>query len=125
MAEKKRDRDGIFTRKGSFYISYTDARGRRVQRKLKGVVSRTKAKELRNAELARVEKARTLGYAEPTKDTFTEILPRYLKHQEARLTPKAYQRSKGILETHLKSSFGTMPLASIRRQDVQRYITQR
>jgi integrase len=125
MAEKKRDRDGIFTRKGSFYISFTDARGRRVQRKLKGVVSRTKAKELRNAELARVEKARTLGYAEPTKDTFAEILPRYLKHQEARLTPKAYQRSKGILETHLKSSFGTMPLASIRRQDVQRYITQR
>jgi hypothetical protein len=79
MAEKKkRDRDGICIRKGSYYISFSDAAGRRVQRQLKGVVSLTKARELRNAELARVEKARTLGYAEPTKDTFAEIIPRYL-----------------------------------------------
>lgn len=125
MAAKKNDRDGIFTRNGNFYISYTEANGKRVQRKLKGVVSRTKAKELRNAELARVEKARTLGYAPPTRDTFTEIIPRYLQHQEARLTPKAYERSRGIVETHLKASFGTMPLADIRRQDVQKYITRR
>jgi integrase len=125
MADKKRDRDGIFTRKGSFYISYTDARGRRVQRKLKGVVSRTKAKEMRNAELAKVEKARTLGYTEPTKDTFAEVIPRYLKHQKARVTPEVYERTRGIVETHLKASFGTMRLASIRRQDVQKYITDR
>ena len=125
MTPKKRDRDGIFMRKGSFYISFTEVSGRRVQRKLKGVISRTKAKELRNAELARVEKARTLGYVEPTKDAFAAIIPRYLKHQEARLTPAAYERSRGIVETHLSAFFGTMQLASIRRQDVQKYITHR
>lgn len=126
MAEKKkRDRDGICIRKGSYYISFSDAAGRRVQRQLKGVVSLTKARELRNAELARVEKARTLGYAEPTKDTFAEIIPRYLKHQEARLTDESYERTRGIIEKHLKSFFGTMPLPSIRRQDVQKYITKR
>ena len=75
--------------------------------------------------MARVEKARTLGYAEPTKDTFAEIIPRYLKHQEARLTDESYERTRGIIEKHLKSFFGTMPLPSIRRQDVQKYITKR
>src|SRR5947207_661998 len=124
MARKK-DRDGVFQRKGAFWISYNDAQGRRHQRKLKGVISLTKARELRNAELARAEKSRTLGYTEPTKDTFAEIIPRYLKHQEARLTPRAYERSRGIVEEHLKASFGNMRLAEIRRADVQRYITER
>src|SRR5690349_5501025 len=125
MASKRKDRDGIFTRKGSFYISFTNAQGQRKQRKLKGVISLTKARDLRNAELARVEKARVLGYTEPTKDTLAEIVPRYLRHQEARLTPRAYERSRGIVEDHLQSFFGTMRLADIRRADVQRYITER
>ncbi len=52
-------------------------------------------------------------------DTFAEIIPRYLKHQEARLTDESYERTRGIIEKHLKSFFGTTPLPSIRRQDVQ------
>ncbi len=125
MARKKPDRDGVFTRKGAFYISFTDTQGRRRQRKLKGVVSLTRAKELRNAELANVQKARALGYAEPTKDTFAEIISRYLQHQKARLTPRAYERSRGIVEQHLNSFFGPMRLSDIRRADIQKYITDR
>lgn len=124
MARKK-DRDGVFTRKGAYWISFTDAQGRRKQRKLPGVISVTKAKELRNAELARVQKARTLGYSEPTRDTFAEIIPRYLQHQKARLTPRAYERSRGIVEEHLQSFFGPMRLSDIRRADIQKYITER
>jgi hypothetical protein len=100
MAQKKRDRDGIFKRKGAYWISFSDSKGQRHQRKLQGVISLTKAKELRNAELLKVERARTLGYTEPTKDTFAEIVSRYLKHQAARLTPRSYERSRGIVEDH-------------------------
>jgi integrase len=120
---KVRDRDGVFVRQGSFYISFID--GRRRQRKLKGAYTLTQARALRAAERQKVEKAQTFGYAPPTKETFAEIVPRYLNHQESRLSPAAYRRSQGIIETHLKSGFGQRRLAEIRRVDVQKYITGR
>jgi integrase len=122
---KVRDRDGVFIRKGSYYISFIDAQGCRRQRKLKGAYTLTQARALRAAEQQRVEKAQTLGYVPPTKATFTEIVPRYLNHQKARITPAAYRRSQGIIESHLKGAFGQRRLADIRRVDVQRYITER
>jgi integrase len=60
-----------------------------------------------------------------SRDTFAEFSPRYLKHQKARLTPKAYERSRGISETHLRQAFGSSRLAEVRRGDVQRYVTER
>src|SRR5271157_1125982 len=122
---KVRDRDGVFVRQGSFYISFIDAQGCRQQRKLKGAYTLTQARDLRAAERQKVEKAQTLGYAPPTKETFAEIVHRYLNHQKSRLTPAAYRRSQGIIETHLKSEFGQRRLAGIRRIDVQKYITER
>jgi len=125
MKTKRHDRDGVFTRKGAYWISFTDAQGRRKQRKLKGVISITVAKALRARELENVEKARTLGYTPPSKDTFAEFVSRYLKHQNARLTDAAYERTRGIVEDHLKPVFGTMQLSLIRRLDVQKFLTAR
>ena len=121
---KKNDRDGIFMRRGCYWISFVDAQGRRKQRKV-AAYTLTQARELRNAELHRVEKARVLGYAPPGKETFEQIMPRYLAHQRARLTAAAYTRSRGIVEGHLKDAFGPVRLADIRRGDVQKYITER
>jgi integrase len=122
---KVRDRDGVFMRDGSYYISFMDAQGRRKQRKLKGAHTLTQARRLRGIELESVEKARVLGYAPPCKESFAEIIKRYLVHQKARLTPKAYERTHGVVEGHLKAFFGVLKLANIRRVDVQKYITQR
>ena len=125
MKVKKRDRDGVFTRKGNYWISFTDAQGRRKQRKLKGVHSLTTAKTLRAKELENAEKARLLGYSPPTKDTFAQFVPRYLEHQKARLTPAAYERTRGIVEDHLQPLFGGMQLSLIRKRDAQSYLTAR
>ena len=125
MKTKRQDRDGVFMRRGSYYISFIDAQGRRKQRKLKGVVSLTRAKSLRAKELENAEKARLLGYTPPTKDTFAEFVPRYLRHQEARLTSTAYERTRGIVEVHLKPAFGTMQLSLMRKRDVEGYLTSR
>jgi integrase len=122
---KKRDRDGIFQRNGAYYISFIDAQGRRRQKKAKGAHTLTQARNRRAEALRNVEKAEMFGLAPPGKETFTEIIKRYLSHQEARLTPRAYERSRGIVEKHLKSAFGTTPLAKIRRADIQRYVTER
>ncbi len=123
---KTKNRDGIYTRKDrpGFWASWIDASGKRRQRKL---VAHTlqQARTLLNAEKARVEKTVTLGYAPPSAETFEAVSKRFLKHQEARLTPRAYTRESGIMEAHLKPFFSTGKLADIRRVDVQKYITHR
>jgi integrase len=83
------------------------------------------ARTLLNAERARVERTRTLGYVPPTKETLAAIIPRYLQHQKARISRKGYERVRGIVETHLKLAFGPMRLSDIRRVDIQKYITER
>jgi integrase len=117
-------RDGVFVRKGDFYISYIDGKGRRVQRKT-NAPTLAQARTLRAAEVLKVEEGRVLGYTPPSELPFLEVMPRYLKHQKARLTAAAYERTEGIVETHLKDSFGQVRLADIRRGDVQKYVTDR
>jgi integrase len=123
---KTKNRDGVYTRKDrpGFWGSWIDASGKRRQRKF---VANTlqQARTLLNAEKARVEKTVTLGYAPPSAESFEAVSKRFLKHQEARLTPRAYTRESGIMETHLKPFFLARKLADIRRVDVQRFITHR
>lgn len=126
MARKSAQaRDGIYQRqdRAGFWISWTDAQGRRRYRKT-DAQNITQARQIRAAELLRVEQARILGFSPPGEETFAEVASRYLQYQKARLTPKAYEREQSIIDTHLKPFFNC-PLASIRRQDAQRYITQR
>jgi integrase len=82
------------------------------------------ARKARAAELVRVEQAKCLGFAPPGKEIFSEVGERFLAHQKARLTDRAYEREKGIVNEHL-SKFFTGQLASIRRVDAQRYVTKR
>lgn len=126
MARKSAQvRDGIFERKdrSGLWISWTDAQGRRRYRKT-DAQNITQARQIRAAELLRVEKARILGFSPPGEETFAEVAARYLQYQKARLTLKAYEREQSIMYKHLMPFFNC-PLAGIRRQDVQRYVTQR
>lgn len=122
----KSDRDGVQWRKdrGAFYGSWTDLSGHRRKRKLEASTL-TQARTLISAEKMRVEKARTLGYVPPGNETLAEIMPRYLKHQKARITPQAYERTRGIVEGHLQQAFGSTRLANIRKMNIQHYITKR
>lgn len=124
---KTRDRDGIYQRKDrtGFWASWVDASGKRRQRKLKAPTLQ-QARTLLNAEKARVEKTTTLGYAPPSSESLGSVSKRFLKHQKARLTPAGYEREEGILTSHIEPFFGgNTKLASIRRADVQKFITHR
>jgi integrase len=83
------------------------------------------ARTLVAAEKVRVDEQRTKGYSAPTKDTFASLLPRYLKHQKPRLSERSYQRTSGIVENQLRPVFGAMHVGSIRRADLQQYVTER
>jgi integrase len=74
--------------------------------------------------LVKAEQSRVLGFSPPGDETFREIAASFLSHQKVRLTPKAYEREKGIVEKNL-SSFFTGKLSAIRRVDIQRYVTKR
>jgi len=120
-----KDSDGVYTRKDrpGYWMHWRDAQGRRRWRKL-NVRTLRQARSARAAELVRVEQARCLGFAPPGQETFSDTATRFLAHQKARLTTKAYQRESGIVSNHL-SQFFPGRLASIRRVDIQRYVTKR
>jgi integrase len=118
-------RDGIYQRKDrpGYWISWMDAQGRRRYRKT-DAGTLAEARAARAAELVRVEQARILGFTPPGDDTFEELATRYLAHQLVRLTAKSYEREKLIVENHLKPAF-KRAVKSIRKVDVQRYVTER
>jgi integrase len=118
-------RDGVYERpdRKGFWISWTDAQGRRRCRKT-DAANITQAKQIRAAEMLRVEQTRILGHNPPGEETFKEVAESYLKYQRARVTPKSYEREEGILRTHL-AQFNSLKLSSIRKADIQRYVTER
>jgi integrase len=122
---KRGKRDGVYERKDrpGFWISWTDAQGRRRRRKTDAQF-KDQAKLALSAELVKVEQSKVLGFTPPGEDTFTEVAQRYLAHQKARITANAYDREKGIVEGHLIPFFSGK-LAAIRRVDIQRYVTKR
>ena len=84
---RERGRDGIYMRNGHYCISFIDAQGRRRQRKTNAHTLQ-QARAIRAQMLQEAEKQRILGYAPPSRDTFAEFVPRYLRHQKARITPR-------------------------------------
>lgn len=122
---KRAKRDGIYTRKDrpGLWISWIDAQGRRRRRKT-DAGNTHQAKSALSAELVRVEQSKVLGFAPPGEETFSDIAQRFLIHQKARLTEKAYEREKGIVEGHLIPFFACK-LSAVRRVDIQRYVTKR
>lgn len=122
---RKTLKDGVYTRKdrGGYWISWTDAQGRRRYRKT-SAESLVQARKILAAERIRVEQAKVIGFAPPGEEMFEEVAKRFLAHQKARLTPKAYERESSIINGHL-TPFFNMRIAAIRRADVQRYVTKR
>lgn len=121
----KRDQDGIYTRKDrdGFWMSYIDANGRRRQKRLQAT-TKAEAKRMRSSILARVQKMTVLGVAEASDENFEVLAKRFLNHQQPRLSVRSWEREKGIVEHHLMPFFAGK-LASIRRERVQAYVTQR
>jgi len=122
---KRAKRDGIYKRKDrpGFWISWIDAQGRRRRRKTDAQTAH-QARSALSAELIKVEQSRVIGFTPPGEETFATVAQRFLSHQKVRLTPKAYEREKGIVEGHL-TPFFACKLSAIRRVDVQRYVTKR
>lgn len=130
---KTKDRDGIYQRKdrpGTWWGSWIDAQGRRVQRKF-NVYTLEQARAALSAEKLKVEEQIRFGRPLPSEDSFETFANEFLKMQERRISSRVlrgkisqaeYARQKGIVETKLIPFFGSMKLATIRRADVVKYI---
>lgn len=117
--------DGVIKRPGreGWYITYYDQHGQRKQVKV-DAKTRNEARKLRASILHRVEQAKILGITPPSDETFQTVAGKYLTYQKPRLTPKAYERAEGIVRQHLIPFFKGK-IASIRRQNIQKYVTKR
>lgn len=122
MRGKTRERDGVYQRQDrpGWWISFTDAKGQRRRRKVAGAHTMQQARAALASELQNVERTRIYGTAPPSPETFSGTATRYLTHQKARITPAAYERTRGVVETQLKPFSGSMKTGEIRRADVQR-----
>lgn len=127
MRGKTRERDGVYQRpdRPGWWISFTNSKGQRRRRKVAGAHTLQQARAALASELQNVERTRIFGTPPPSVETFAGIAPRYLKHQSARLTAAAYERTRGVVEGNLVAFFGPMKAGDIRRGDIQRYITLR
>jgi integrase len=126
MRKRKGRADGVYQRKdrgNSYWISWQDAQGRRRQRKT-DAHTLEQARSALASERLRAETAKTLGFNPPGEETFSDVSAKYLKHQKARLSVKAYDRTRGTVENQLNTAFAGK-IANIRRMDVQAYVTRR
>jgi len=128
-------RDGVYERsdRKGYWAAWTDAQGRRIQRKL-NAPTLTQARQLLADEKAKVAKQLATGYTPLTEETFATFATEFLRYQQRRIATKVvhgklsqheYERQRGIVESHLEPFFGSMKLATIRRKDVAAYINSR
>lgn len=117
--------DGVIKRPGraGWYITYYDQHGHRKQIKVEAK-TRDEARKIRASIVHRVQQAKVLGIVPPGDDKFADVAEKYLTHQRARLTPKAYERTSGIVRNHLIPYFKGK-IAVVKRQTIQRYVTKR
>lgn len=121
---KERERDGVYYRKdrGSWWVSYIDAAGRR-QRESVVAHTRPQAIAARAALMLKVQRDRVLGVREASDITTAELLVRYKRHQKTRLRETTFERLEGILET-LKTHLPERA-RDISRKTVADYISAR
>jgi integrase len=122
---KQRKRDGVYWRKDRrmYWISFVDARGQRKRKP--GAQSWEEARQRLAEALGRVKEEENLKPGEmlACRDRFADVADRFLAYQKPRLTPKAYEREKGIA-AHLKAFF-TGRLADVTSSQVSDYVTAR
>jgi integrase len=123
MARAK-ERDGVYYRedRGSWWVSYTDAAGRR-QREAVAAQSRPQAVTARAALMLKAERDRVLGVKEASDITTGDLFTRYRRYQKPRLRPTTFERLDGILDT-LK---GSLPerAKDITRKTIADYVSAR
>lgn len=97
---KAKARDGVYYRadRGGWWVSYIDATGKRVRRKV-AAHTRTQALDALRRFETREEVAEALGVRPASDITIEALFARYKRHQKARIRATTYERLGGILNT--------------------------
>jgi len=125
--------DGLYWRRDrkAWWVSYTDAQGRRTRKPAQNVdthddaATHDEAGTFRAVERRQVRTQRALkpGEVLTCRDSFADVADKYLAYQKPRLTPRAYTREAGIAG-HLKAFF-TGKLADVTSSQVSDFVTLR
>lgn len=121
---KAKERDGVYYRKdrGSWWVSYNDANGKR-RREAVTAHTRPQAVVARAALMLKAERERVLGVRQASEITTADLLARYKRHQKTRIRPTTFERLDGILAT-LKTNLPERA-KEISRNVIAEYISTR
>jgi integrase len=110
---KRRRKDGA----PSYFVKYRAGDGRvRWER-----FGRAHDAQARKAEVE-LELARSARqWSPPTSKTFDEVADEWEKRNEHRLADRTLHNARGILRKHLRPAFGTRPVATLKRSDVEAF----
>ncbi|HTK90704.1 MAG TPA: site-specific integrase [Verrucomicrobiae bacterium] len=122
-ANKSRRRDGLFQRRGWWWLDYTDADGKRHRQK--GAPDYQTAKLILREKLSAIAKGEALGVRGESIRLSEFVERKYWPTVRANVSPGEAIRARSILDIHILPRFGGTKLAKLRREDIERWQAER
>jgi Phage integrase, N-terminal SAM-like domain len=122
-ASKSRRRDGLFQRRGWWWLDYTDADGKRHRQK--GAPDYQTAKLILREKLSAIAKGEALGVRGESIRLSEFVERKYWPTVKANVSPGEAIRARSILDIHILPRFGGTKLAKLRREDIERWQAER
>jgi len=113
----------VFSRNGNWWIDFKDSQG--IRRRKKIGPSKRVAHEVLNGYLGKVAQRQHLGIIEESAISFSDFADVWLSRVMHDLKPSTQRRWRGILDNHLKPTFGSSALRAISKAQVDSYRAER
>jgi integrase len=116
-------RDGLFQRRGWWWIDYYDAEGRRHRRK--AAPDYNTAKTIYRDTMTKIAKGEVTGIREEGVTLRAFVDTRYWAAVKPTVSPSWAIRTRGILDTQLLPRFGDLVLTALRRETIETWYAER
>jgi len=116
-------RDGLFQRRGWWWLDYHDADGRR--HRTKAAPDYQTAKAMYRSKMTAIAKGEVLGGRDDGLKLEDFVEPRYWPAVRATLAPQWAVRSRAMLDGMLVPRFGNLKLSKIRREAIETWYAER
>lgn len=122
--KQRRRRGGVFKREDYWWGSWTGEDGSRVRERLEARTYNDAVSE-RNAKQDRARQIRRTGRPAPATEPLRDYVEEFLNWQRPRQTPESWLRTKGVLDLDALTPLLSLPVHTIRREDIDKFATKR
>ena len=120
---KRGPRDGLFQRRGWWWLDYYDAEGKR--HRTKAAPDYTTAKLMYRDRMTKIAKGEVTGIREEGVTVSTFVETRYWPTIKPTVSPGWAVRTRGILDHQILPRFGPLALTALRREQIEAWYSER